>query len=37
MLDGKLYLLSEFACRKYMFGLLTSSYWCYATDLNQMK
>lgn len=37
MLDGKLYLLSEFACGKYMIGRLTSSYWCYATDLDQLK
>ena len=35
--DGKLYVLSESASNKYIFGRLTGGKWCYATDMEQMK
>ncbi|MBQ8331671.1 MAG: hypothetical protein IJX94_04155 [Clostridia bacterium] len=34
--DGKLYTMCESASNKYIFGKLTSSKWCYATDLDKM-
>ncbi len=37
MADGKLYTMCESASNKYLFGKLTSSRWCYATDLTKMK
>ncbi|MBQ2945059.1 MAG: hypothetical protein IJD95_00660 [Clostridia bacterium] len=37
MLDGKLYIMCESACNKYIFGKLTDGKWCYATDLEEMK
>lgn len=37
VLDGKLYVLSESACDKYIFGRLTGGKWCYATDMSKMK
>ena len=35
--DGKLYVLSESASSKYIFGRLTGGKWCYATDMEKMK
>lgn len=37
MKDGKLYIMCESACSKYIFGKFISGKWCYATDLNAMK
>lgn len=37
VVDGKLYTMCESAANKYMFGKLTSSQWCYKTDLAKMK
>ncbi len=37
MIDGKLYVLSESASDKYIFGRLTGGKWCYATDMEKMK
>lgn len=34
VVDGKLYVMSEFACNKYFIGKLTGAKWCYATDLS---
>ena len=34
MLNGKLYVMSEFACNKYVLGKFTSAKRCYATDLS---
>lgn len=36
LVDGKLFVMSEFACNKYFLGKLTSAKWCYATDLSKM-
>ena len=36
-LDGYLYVLSESASNKYLFGNLIGGTWCYKTDLNKMK
>ena len=35
--DGKLYVMYESACNKYLFGNLIDGRWCYATDLEEMK
>lgn len=35
--DGKLYVLSESASDKYIFGRFTGGKWCYTTDMEQMK
>ncbi|MBO4414929.1 MAG: hypothetical protein J5824_02980 [Lachnospiraceae bacterium] len=35
--DGKMYVMSESASNKYIFGKLTSSFWCYATDMDRLK
>lgn len=37
MLNGKLYMLSESASSKYIFGRFTGGKWCYATDMEKMK
>ena len=37
IVDGKLYVLSESASSKYIFGRLTGGKWCYATDMEKMK
>lgn len=37
MKDGKLYIMCESACSKYIFGNFISGRWCYATDLSKMK
>ena len=37
IVDGKLYTMCESASNKYIFGKLTSSQWCYATDLGEMN
>lgn len=37
VIDGKLYVLSESASDKYIFGRLTGGKWCYATDMEKMK
>ena len=37
MLDGKLYVLSESASSKYIFGRFMGGKWCYATDMEKMK
>lgn len=37
VVDGKLYTMCESACNKYFFGKLTSSKWCYATELWKMN
>ena len=37
VLDGKLYVLSESASDKYIFGRLIGGKWCYATDMEKMK
>lgn len=37
MKDGKLYIMCESACSKYIFGKFISAKWCYATDLSKMK
>ena len=37
MKDGKLYVMCESACSKYIFGNFTGGRWCYATDLSKMK
>lgn len=37
MVDGKLYTMCESASNKYIFGKLTSSQWCYATNLWEMN
>ncbi len=36
MVDGRLYTMCESASNKYIFGKLTSSQWCYATDLGKL-
>ena len=36
IVDGKLYVMSEFACNKYVLGKFTSAKWCYATDLSNL-
>ncbi len=35
--EGKLYIMCESACSKYIFGKFTEGRWCYATDLEKMK
>ena len=35
--EGRYYTMCESASEKYWFGKLTSAYWCYATDPNQMN
>lgn len=35
--DGKLVIVGEFACNKYILGKFTSAKWCYKTDLSKMK
>ena len=35
--DGKLVIMSEFACNKYILGKFTSAKWCYKTDLSKIK
>ncbi len=35
IVDGKLYVLSESASTKYIFGKFTGGKWCYATDLSK--
>ncbi len=35
--DGKLYVLSESASSKYIFGRFTGGKWCYATDMDKMN
>lgn len=35
--DGKLYIMCESACSKYIFGKFIGGKWCYATDLSKMK
>lgn len=35
--DGYLYVLSESASNKYLFGNFIGGTWCYKTDLNKMK
>ncbi len=37
IIDGKLYVLSESASDKYIFGRFTGGKWCYATDMEKMK
>ncbi len=37
VVDGKLYVLSESASDKYIFGRLIGGKWCYATDMEKMK
>ena len=37
MKDGKLYIMCESACSKYIFGNFIGGRWCYATDLSKMK
>jgi len=37
MVDGRLYVLSESASDKYIFGRLIGGKYCYATDLEKMK
>ena len=37
MKDGKLYIMCESACSKYIFGNFIGGRWCYATDLSDMK
>lgn len=37
IVEGKLYTMCESASEKYLFGNLTSSRWCYATELGRMK
>ena len=37
MLDGRMYVMCESACNKYIFGKFTSGKWCYSTDLSEMK
>ncbi len=37
MKDGCLYVMSESASKKYIFGNLIGGEWCYATDLGKMK
>lgn len=37
MKDGKLYIMCESACSKYIFGKFIGGKWCYATDLSKMK
>ncbi|MBO5223195.1 MAG: hypothetical protein J6C23_01620 [Clostridia bacterium] len=34
--DGKLYIMSEFACNKYIMGKFVEGKYCYATDLTKM-
>ncbi len=34
--DGKLYIMSEFACNKYIMGKFVEGKFCYATDLSKM-
>ncbi len=34
--DGKLYIMSEFACNKYIMGKFVDGKYCYATDLDKM-
>ncbi|MBR6737874.1 MAG: hypothetical protein IKL82_05895 [Clostridia bacterium] len=34
--NGKLYIMSEFACNKYILGKFAGGKWCYATDLEKM-
>lgn len=34
--DGKLYIMSEFACNKYIMGKFVDGKYCYATDLSKM-
>ncbi len=35
--DGKMYTMCESASNKYVFGKLTSSQWCYKTDLEKIN
>ena len=37
MKDGKLYIMCESACSKYIFGKFIGGKWCYATELDKMK
>ena len=37
MKDGKLYIMCESACSKYIFGKFIGGQWCYRTDLSRMK
>lgn len=37
IINGKLYVLSESASSKYIFGRFTGGKWCYATDMEKMK
>lgn len=37
VVDNKLYIMCESACNKYIFGKLTSSQWCYASDISKMS
>ena len=37
MKDGKLYIMCESACSKYIFGRFIDGKWCYRTDLSKMK
>jgi hypothetical protein len=34
--NGKLLVMSESACNKYILGKFASAKWCYATDLEKM-
>jgi hypothetical protein len=34
--DGRLYIMSEFACNKYIMGKFVDGKYCYATDLSKM-
>lgn len=36
LVQGKLYVMSEFASNKYILGKFTSAKWCYCTDLSKM-
>lgn len=37
MKDGKLYIMCESACSKYIFGKFIDGKWCYRTELSKMK
>ncbi len=37
VINGKLYVLSESASDKYIFGRLIGGKWCYATDMEKLK
>ena len=36
VINEKLYIMSEFACNKYILGKFTSAYHCYVTDLSKI-